>query len=35
MMDGIGLQWLLNPETDIRASVSAYVERVIVAWGGR
>jgi AcrR family transcriptional regulator len=35
MMDGIGLQWLLNPETDIRASVSTYVERAIVAWGGR
>jgi hypothetical protein len=32
MMDGIGLQWLLNPETDIRARVSAYVERAIAAW---
>lgn len=35
VMDGIGLQWLLDTETDIRASVSAYVERAIVAWGGR
>ncbi|MFF1385308.1 TetR/AcrR family transcriptional regulator [Arthrobacter sp. NPDC058288] len=35
MMDGIGLQWLLNPETDIRASVSTYVERAIAAWGGK
>lgn len=35
MMDGIGLQWLLNPETDIRVCVSAYVERAIVGWGGK
>ena len=35
MMDGIGLQWLLNPGTDIRASVSTYVERAIAAWGGK
>jgi hypothetical protein len=32
VMDGIGLQSLLNPETDIRANVSAYVERAIAAW---
>ena len=35
MMDGIGLQWLLNPGTEIRASVSTYVERAIAAWGGQ
>jgi AcrR family transcriptional regulator len=35
MMDGIGLQWLLNPGTDIRASVSTYVERAIAAWEGK
>lgn len=35
MMDGIGLQWLLNPKSDIRASVSAYVERAIAAWKGK
>ncbi|CAN7319663.1 TetR/AcrR family transcriptional regulator [Arthrobacter sp. LjRoot78] len=35
MMDGIGLQWLLNPGTEIRASVSTYVERAIAAWGGK
>lgn len=35
MMDGIGLQWLLNPETDIRASVSTYVERALVGWGSK
>lgn len=35
MMDGIGLQWLLNPGTDIRSSVSTYVERTIAAWGGK
>ncbi len=34
VMDGIGLQWLLNPETDIHASVATYVERAIAAWGG-
>jgi AcrR family transcriptional regulator len=34
MMDGIGLQWLLNPEIDLRANVSAYVERAIAAWRG-
>jgi AcrR family transcriptional regulator len=34
MMDGIGLQWLLNPGTDIRSSVSSFVERAIAAWGG-
>jgi len=34
LMDGIGLQWLLNPEIDMRANVSAYVERAIAAWGG-
>lgn len=35
VMDGIGLQWLLNPETDIHASVTTYVERAIAAWGGQ
>jgi AcrR family transcriptional regulator len=35
MMDGIGLQWLLDDATDIHANVSAYVERAIAAWGGR
>lgn len=32
VMDGIGLQWLLNPETDIHAGVTTYVERAIAAW---
>ncbi|MDP9905499.1 MULTISPECIES: TetR/AcrR family transcriptional regulator [Arthrobacter] len=35
VMDGMGLQWLLDPETDIHASVTTYVERAIAAWGGR
>ncbi|WP_432194254.1 TetR/AcrR family transcriptional regulator [Streptomyces sp. bgisy027] len=35
VLDGIGLQWLLDPETDMRAGVSAYVDRAIIAWGGR
>lgn len=32
MLDGIGLQWLLNPATDVQASVSTYVDRAIAAW---
>lgn len=32
ILDGIGLQWLLDPSTDISASVSTYVERAIAAW---
>ncbi|MCU1572508.1 MAG: HTH-type transcriptional repressor KstR2 [Micrococcaceae bacterium] len=31
-LDGIGLQWLLNPTTDVVASVAAYVDRAIAAW---
>lgn len=34
-LDGIGLQWLLDPSTDVAASVSTYVERAISAWRGR
>ena len=32
VMDGMGLQWLLDPETDIHASVTTYVERAIASW---
>lgn len=32
VLDGIGLQWLLNPSTDVAASVSLYVERAIASW---
>lgn len=31
-LDGIGLQWLLDPSTDMRTAVSTYVERAIAAW---
>ncbi|MGB7817142.1 MAG: TetR/AcrR family transcriptional regulator [Ornithinibacter sp.] len=31
-LDGIGLQWLLDPSTDVAASVSTYVQRAIRAW---
>lgn len=31
-MDGIGLQWLLDPTTDVQGTVSTYVERAIAAW---
>jgi AcrR family transcriptional regulator len=34
-LDGIGLQWLLDPSTDIAGSVSTYVERAVAAWRGR
>ncbi len=32
VLDGMGLQWLLDPRTDIRAAVEAYVTRSIAAW---
>lgn len=32
VLDGIGLQWLLDDTTDIRAAVEAYVARSIAAW---
>lgn len=32
VLDGIGLQWLLDDTTDIRAAVEAYVARSITAW---
>ncbi|WP_018762784.1 TetR/AcrR family transcriptional regulator [Arthrobacter sp. 135MFCol5.1] len=35
MLDGIGLQWLLDPTTDIRATVATYVERAIASWEGQ
>ncbi len=31
-LDGIGLQWLIDPSTDVAASVSAYVDRAIASW---
>lgn len=31
-LDGVGLQWLLDPSTDVVASVSMYVDRAIAAW---
>ncbi len=31
-LDGIGLQWLLDPTTDMHDAVSTYVERAITAW---
>ena len=32
VLDGIGLQWLLDPSTDIVASISTYVTRTIAGW---
>ena len=31
-LDGIGLQWLLDPSTDVAATVSTYVQRAVEAW---
>jgi AcrR family transcriptional regulator len=33
VLDGIGLQWLLDPTTDVADSVSTCVDRAIAAWG--
>jgi hypothetical protein len=32
VLDGIGLQWLLDPSTDVVASVSSYITRTVAAW---
>jgi hypothetical protein len=35
VLDGIGLQWLLDPSTDMVALVSAYINRTVDAWRSR
>ncbi|MGJ6979062.1 TetR/AcrR family transcriptional regulator [Aestuariimicrobium soli] len=35
VMDGIGLQWLLDPTTDVEGAVTACVERAVAAWQAR
>ena len=32
ILDGIGLQWLLDPSTDVVTSTSTYVDRTIATW---
>ncbi len=32
VLDGIGLQWLLDPSTDVEAAVTTYVDRAAAAW---
>src|SRR3954470_18976120 len=32
VLDGIGLQWLLDPGTDVTASVEIYINRTVAAW---
>ena len=32
VLDGIGLQWLLDPSTDVVASISTYIDRTITGW---
>lgn len=32
VMDGIGLQWLLDPDTDMRSAVDTYVKRCTAVW---
>ncbi|MDO5662752.1 MAG: TetR family transcriptional regulator [Brachybacterium sp.] len=34
-MDGIGLQWLLDPSTDVEAVMAVCVERAVAAWRAR
>jgi AcrR family transcriptional regulator len=34
VLDGIGLQWLLDGSTDVEASISTYIDRAIRAWRG-
>ena len=33
VLDGIGLQWLLDPSTDVVAGITTYVTRTITGWG--
>src|SRR3954470_11538618 len=37
VLDGIGLQWLLDPSADVTAAVETYIDRTIEVWrtGGR
>ena len=35
VLDGIGLQWLLDPSTDVTTSVATYVDRSITSWHAR
>lgn len=32
VLDGIGLQWLLDPSTEVTVSVETYINRTIAAW---
>lgn len=32
VLDGIGLQWVLDPSTDVVESISTYVDRAILGW---
>ena len=32
VLDGVGLQWLLDPATDVVTGVSTYIERAISGW---
>ena len=32
VLDGIGLQWLLDPSTDVTATVETYINRTVAAW---
>lgn len=32
VLDGIGLQWLLDPATDVTTTVETYISRTVAAW---
>lgn len=34
VLDGIGLQWLLDPSTDVVTSTATYINRAIAGWRG-
>src|SRR3954453_5926257 len=34
VLDGIGLQWLLDSSTDVTVSVEPYINRTVAAWRG-
>ena len=32
VLDGIGLQWLLDPSTDVTGTIETYINRTVAAW---
>lgn len=34
VLDGVGLQWLLDPDTDVVAATDTFIQRTIASWSG-